>query len=348
MSNYVNTVIRKRKDTNNWQVIFRQKVNSNWIFLGSKGGFKRKIDAKVWANANIDKYKKIDSFEYINLKVSDLKKIYIDYKKKNFRPGTVKNTKLYMGIKTSIDTKKLIDVDMFDRTSLVEDLDDNYNKIKLYKAMFNFAIQYLNMDIVNPLKNYKNNKKENSRAPYILTECEYIKEFRPLLEFPFNVISDCCFYTGARISEIAGITFDCIKSDHIMINKQYDSYQKSFSPIKNNTPRKIPMQPALAESIKFYKSRIKIQSFDGRLFAFEYLPNKFRSHLRCKLKNTKYEGFTPHSFRHSFASRLISEGLDPLTVSYIIGDTIETVLRVYTHKSSLNFQKAKNYLSKNS
>jgi site-specific recombinase XerD len=39
-----------------------------------------------------------------------------------------------------------------------------------------------------------------------------------------------------------------------------------------------------------------------------------------------------HDLRHSFVSRLISRGIDPVTVAALAGDKVETILKVYAHE----------------
>jgi integrase len=46
------------------------------------------------------------------------------------------------------------------------------------------------------------------------------------------------------------------------------------------------------------------------------------------------EGVQPvscHDLRHSFVSRLIANGIDPVTVAALAGDKVETILKVYAH-----------------
>jgi integrase len=47
------------------------------------------------------------------------------------------------------------------------------------------------------------------------------------------------------------------------------------------------------------------------------------------------EGSPPiscHDLRHSFVSRLISNGIDPVTVAALVGDKVDTILKVYAHE----------------
>lgn len=40
---------------------------------------------------------------------------------------------------------------------------------------------------------------------------------------------------------------------------------------------------------------------------------------------------TMHDFRHTYATRLLSSGMDIKTVASLLGDTVATVERVYIH-----------------
>ena len=39
-----------------------------------------------------------------------------------------------------------------------------------------------------------------------------------------------------------------------------------------------------------------------------------------------------HDLRHSFVSRLIANGIDPVTVAALAGDRVETILKIYAHE----------------
>ncbi len=43
------------------------------------------------------------------------------------------------------------------------------------------------------------------------------------------------------------------------------------------------------------------------------------------------EPVSTHDLRHSYVSRLIANGIDPVTVAALAGDKVETILRVYAH-----------------
>jgi site-specific recombinase XerD len=52
-----------------------------------------------------------------------------------------------------------------------------------------------------------------------------------------------------------------------------------------------------------------------------------------------------HDLRHSFASRLLSQGRDAGTIAAMLGDTVETVIRVYIHGHAWKGREASEWAS---
>lgn len=55
---------------------------------------------------------------------------------------------------------------------------------------------------------------------------------------------------------------------------------------------------------------------------------------------------TMHDFRHTYATRLLSSGMDIKTVASLLGDTISTVERVYIHYTDEMREKAADDINK--
>ena len=53
-----------------------------------------------------------------------------------------------------------------------------------------------------------------------------------------------------------------------------------------------------------------------------------------------------HDFRHTYATRLLSSGMDIKTVASLLGDTISTVERVYIHYTDEMREKAADDINK--
>jgi integrase len=57
-----------------------------------------------------------------------------------------------------------------------------------------------------------------------------------------------------------------------------------------------------------------------------------RAGNNAKLNGEGVQPVSCHDLRHSFVSRLISNGIDPVTVAALAGDKVETILKVYAHE----------------
>jgi integrase len=50
------------------------------------------------------------------------------------------------------------------------------------------------------------------------------------------------------------------------------------------------------------------------------------------LNGKRLQPVSCHDLRHSFVSRMISNGIDPVTVAALAGDKVQTILKVYAHE----------------
>lgn len=74
----------------------------------------------------------------------------------------------------------------------------------------------------------------------------------------------------------------------------------------------------------------------GQRISPDYINSTFRD-LRRKYK---LPNLTGHVLRHTYASILISENVAPSTVAKLLGDTVETVVKVYVHPIDAHENKA--------
>lgn len=66
---------------------------------------------------------------------------------------------------------------------------------------------------------------------------------------------------------------------------------------------------------------------DGRYMRAPNVGDRFRA----AVKRSGLPAMTPHGMRHTFATAMLINGVHPKTVAALLGDTVEMVLKVYSH-----------------
>jgi integrase len=192
------------------------------------------------------------------------------------------------------------------------------------KGMFSKAIQW-DMASANPVKMVKLFKENPGRTRYLQNDeiirllQEAAKHLRPIL-----IVA---LYTGMRKGEILKLTWNDIDIDNRLIHVRNS---------KNGESRKVPM----AEEV--FKILNQLQKMSDQLFTHsDGSPVvNIRTCFNNAVKRAGIRGFTFHDLRHTFASHLVMNSVDLLTVKELLGHkTIGMTLR-YAHLSPLHRQTA--------
>ena len=80
---------------------------------------------------------------------------------------------------------------------------------------------------------------------------------------------------------------------------------------------------ALVSTLQEYKQ----QSTHNRVIPINS-PSILHRHIRLHINN-----HSPHDFRHTYATKLLANGVDIKTVASLLGDTVDTVIKTYIHYS---------------
>lgn len=156
------------------------------------------------------------------------------------------------------------------------------------------------------------------------------------------------FYTGMRRGEALAITHHDIdrKAGVIHVTKKI-SYARGDIPFledhlkSKSGRRKVPLLPPLAEALPQKGEGLLFPNARGGYWSSTETTKVWRAYCRAvKLNDLRItdedkivETFpvTPHCFRHSFATLCYEAGLDSRQTAQILGDTPETVEKIYTH-----------------
>lgn len=176
-------------------------------------------------------------------------------------------------------------------------------------------------------------------------------------------------YTGLRISEAKGLTWDNIDFkekkitvDHQLIYGKIDGHYRFYdAPPKNKKTRYVPMLPVLVSMLKEYKektyflnSSFKLQI--GKYSHFIFLNSKGNPYVstnfgvvchnicnaynKLEKKKAQQEGrepilfpdFTSHVLRHTFCTEMAKKGMDPKVLQMIMGHSdISVTMDIYNH-----------------
>jgi len=166
-----------------------------------------------------------------------------------------------------------------------------------------------------------------------------------------------CLFTGIRVGELCALNCDNIDLEDGVIRIRAtmqrlpdQSGGDKKTKVTIDTPksdcsiRDIPINKELLEVLRrFYKPGAFLLTGDKEKFIEpKTMENRFKSILKkCGLKPVGV-----HSTRHTFASRCIERGMDPKTLSEILGHAnVATTLNTYVHSNKKSKEDGVNMLS---
>ena len=238
----------------------------------------------------------------------------------------------------------------------------SYSTTKLIKSLVNRSLNFAfengltkeKMVITLHLKNQQIRKvqalekQEQARLEKYILENEKKYHYGILLSL----------YTGLRLGEVIALKWQNvdIKNKLIYIDKSVGSISQNHkilaiesSPKTQSSIREIPISKQLLILLKKLKQVSTtdnvIVSHNGKQIQSRAYQKSFENLL--KKLHIKHYGF--HSLRHTFATRLLENGVDIKTISELLGHSSPTItLNRYVHTNLQNKRKAVEILTKKS
>lgn len=334
-----------RKKDKGYQIIVSYKDGYKWK-QKSKQGFATQRDAKLYGQEIVDNLKKTitspldDSLK--NVTLIELFELYI-------------NEKIDITYNTTIAYRNALNVvsALFDKPipqitkhQIMQEYNNSSYSVqtinlcsRVLKTVFNYAIDPYHIIRNNPCISLKPIKERKVKDLKVFTEIE-LNDLERMKEkhYMYYVMFMVARYTGARYGEIIAINWCDIDLENqvILIDKQWtrlrdNSYGYAFTKSKNSI-RKIPIPPVLCNILENYKTH----SMQDRLFPFK----DNRSSRANTVLNYYVKDKSMHSFRHTYATTLLSNNVDIKTVASLLGDTVDTVINNYIHYTDEMRKKA--------
>ena len=237
----------------------------------------------------------------------------------------------------------------------------SYSTTKVVKNLINRSLNYAyDNELIDSLYAITIQLKQNTIQKAIaISKEEQNKLEQYILEnkryYHYGVL--IALYTGLRIGELLALKWSDIdfKNKFIFIKTTMEVSSNNHKtivyedlPKTNNSIRELPISNCLYSILK----QLKQNSNSEYVIARNNKPILIRAYQKSfenllKKLNIKHYGF--HSLRHTFATRLLENGVDIKTISELMGHSSPTItLNRYVHTNLENKRKAMNKFNKKS
>ena len=289
--------------------------------------------------------------------------VWMDTCKKNCRASTKESYAThYRRIQKALGWRKLTSLNLIILQQAINELVSDNARKNSKKILVDMLDKAVDADLL--IKNVAKQinsviTKEEKRERRVLTvkdEEMFLKQAEGSFYYNLYVVA---LDTGLRVGELMGLTWNDVdfkkkilhvrhtlcyfRKDGTYINEMHDTKTK-------NSRRTIPLTQRAYDALK----QQKVQKFQIRLKGkvapegFEDLVFVTRNNRptqqflvqECMLltikhiqkTNPEYEVFSPHSFRHTFATRAIENGMQPKTLQKILGHaSLQMTMDLYCH-----------------
>lgn len=329
-----------RKYDKKWKLVLSYKLPDGTWKQKTKSGY----SGKAIASAESEKKKLLKSINIRPLADSSMSNITL----KNFSDivfddlkGTLSNNsiiayKIALKGLTSLYEMKIVDIKQSDCIHAINSMDRSPATINIalisLKKVLNHAVNTYSIISENPALSIHSVRKIEEEKRKALTK----EQFDGLMEYlkPYPKVYAICAvagYAGLRIGEIFGLQWGDVDliNGTISVKRQWariNGSKMGYKSLKTqNSYRTIPIPPVLISILIKYKKSTNIFDINGKIFSMGH-----RQRITNKTKKF-LSGTTIHSLRHTYATRLLGDGLNVKTVAALLGDTVNTVINVYVH-----------------
>lgn len=221
------------------------------------------------------------------------------------------------------------------------------NTLRLLRASLEAAKEY-RLISANPCSSilHKSDKRPKAR---VLTASEQKKLTQDALDRQ-DLSTLIALYSGLRVGEVCALNWEdvdwCDNSLHVSRTAQRirnavcsSSVYKTRLVVETaKTEHSVRTVPLPMFVMKFLRKRYQENDVrGGYIFGSQTMPadpRKFQNQCAATAKRLKLRGVHYHTFRHSYATRLLERGVDIKTVSDLLGhSSAQTTLTYYAHST---------------
>ena len=344
------------------QMIISYKDNNGVWKQKSKQGFKTQKEAKAQLDDIIkeleqklkNEFEGKINLDYTNLNFKEFTDIVIEHEKLYKEAGTILNYGICVerfkgihGIKmnkiTTLNIQRCID-DLVKDEYAASTIEFTYRTIKYF---FNQAIKPYKVLSESPVQDIKlpekKNKEENEKTALTEAETTSLLSILESTNKKYYTASTLAVRAGLRLGEIVGLTWNNIDLEKGLIHvKQQWKLRKDgtygFGTLKSpNSYRTVFISKKTVGVLEMWKKKT-ITRFDNRLFDYT-IPNNLGSYIAKKYRSFGFD-ISIHELRHTYATKLIANGIDLKTASKLLGHDMEQTQKIYAHINKDMLSKA--------
>jgi len=172
--------------------------------------------------------------------------------------------------------------------------------------------------------------KRERKLPVVLNRQECIAVFKAPELLKHRVLLSLIYSAGLRAGEASRLMIKDIDSGRMMIHIRQSKYNKD---------RYVPLSPLILKGLRKYFNACHPLDylFNGNEPGSPLSVRGMQWVLREAVKKCKLQkGITLHTLRHTYATHLLEEGMDIVTIKELLGhERIETTM-VYLHVAKPN------------
>jgi integrase len=292
-----------------------------------------------------------------DISFEDARKLFEEWAAANKRPGTAKFygyclnalEKSFKGMKLSQISPFLIEKHKQGKKKKLSEISASHvekhkqgreaaahevganRELSTLKRLFNLMIQFGKYEGENPVRKVKHFNEPHNKVRHL----SGAEEARLLAkcEEPLKTVVLVGIYAGLRISSEA-LT---LKWSNVDLDKQQLTVEAAYA--KNGTTETLPIASRLVEALRGLKERARGE------FVFARKNGKpiqsVREAFTSACRRAKLTGVTPHTLRHTFASRLaMSAGVSDVTLQKLGRWKEPKMIRRYAHLSEEHLREA--------
>jgi len=176
--------------------------------------------------------------------------------------------------------------------------------------------------------------KGDTKLPVILNRSELKELFAAPKLLKQRVVLALIYSAGLRGQEVVNLKLSDVDFERMSIHIRQSKYKKD---------RVVPLSPAIAQGLKKYikAENPHIWLFNGKTPASQYSTRGLSWVMRENLKKTTIKKqVNLHSLRHSYATHLLEEGLNIVTLKELLGHAEITTTMIYLHVAQCEYVKA--------